>query len=106
MDHFRLYGFLDDIPFLIPHGPFAPREAMDNNQLAGPALPSQYPDIGDSEENLHNPLPFYTCSAVSTAGPLDVEPHSLDNDPLTVPSCEQRHSQGFLLYPDVNSCWT
>jgi hypothetical protein len=85
MDDFRLYGFLDGDPFLVPPGPFEPREPTENNQLAGlPALPSQHPDIRDDEEILLHDLHLvYTYSAVSTAGPLDVEPC------LTVPLCEQ-----------------
>ncbi|KAH9981120.1 hypothetical protein BGW80DRAFT_1247900 [Lactifluus volemus] len=60
MDDFPLYGFPDGDLFLVPPGTFEPREPVETYQLAGPALPSQHPDIRDDQ--------------VYTARPLDVEP--------------------------------
>lgn len=106
MDDFRLYSFSDD--FLTLLGPFDPRKPTENNQLAGPALPSQHPDIRGNEELLaevqyyssihcrvgienppqeysllHDPHLVHTDSAASAAGPLDVQPCP------TVPLCER-----------------
>ncbi|KAH9977161.1 hypothetical protein BGW80DRAFT_838010 [Lactifluus volemus] len=116
MDNF---GFPDDDPFLIPLGPFEPfkpREPTKNNQLAGPPLPSQHPEIRGNEEllpevlycsSIHyrvgivnspqeyqfrpDPHFVYTFSAVSTAGPLDIEPYPFDNGSLTVSSSVGRN---------------
>jgi hypothetical protein len=106
MDDFRLYGFSDDVPFLIPLGPFAPfepSEPTEDNQLAGPALPLQHPDIRDNDELL--PEVQY-CSSIHYRFGIVNPPQELPHLVRVWQSPRQGTKREFLLYLDVNSCRT
>jgi hypothetical protein len=98
MDDFTPYGFLDVEYFFVPPGTFEPHEPTEDNQLAGPALPSHEELTPEVQfPFLHDPHPVYTGSAVST-GPLNTAPCFLNDD---LPLCEQRASlqkREFLLF--------